>query len=556
MTEKEFVELIGPLAAADYKESGILASITAAQACLESGYGSTDLAQNANNLFGMKETLSGNTWDSVWDGTSVYRKKTAEQDKNGNVYYVWANFRKYPSIQESIRDHSLYLTQARNGSALRYAGLVGCQDYRRAAQIIKDGGYATDVQYVSKLCSLIERWNLTQYDKEVETVSVTIHREHISQRNINGTGNPCKYIVIHETDNYSKGAGAKTHAKAQHDGNFADMSVHYYCGSDGIYQAAEHTCKCWHIGREYGGNHSIHDATNNNSIGIEICVNSDGNYTVARQNAIELVKYLLQTTGIPASRVIRHFDAKGKYCPRKMLDTPSLWTDFKNQISGASGGSSVISGAYQTGVYRVTVDDLTIRTGPSTKYEACGNITDHGSYTITEIQNTCWGKLLSGAGWICIDRDFCEYAEHTPDQGVANTIIAAGQIHANNFAGCGLEIDGIRGTDTKKAGIKVVQHAMNLDYGTNLEEDGVWGEKSAAALEGHYVKKGETQYMVTALEILFMLRGIECGGVESPGVFGDGLYDAVYTYKKEKKWDPVNGSAGKGTFISLMGVFA
>ena len=42
MTEKEFVELIGPLAAADYKESGILASITAAQACLESGYGSTE----------------------------------------------------------------------------------------------------------------------------------------------------------------------------------------------------------------------------------------------------------------------------------------------------------------------------------------------------------------------------------------------------------------------------------------------------------------------------------------------------------------------------------
>lgn len=556
MTEKEFVELIGPLAAADYKESGILASITAAQACLESGYGSTDLAQNANNLFGMKETLSGNTWGSVWDGTSVYRKKTAEQDKNGNVYYVWANFRKYPSIQESIRDHSLYLTQARNGSALRYAGLAGCQDYRKAAQIIKDGGYATDVQYVSKLCSLIERLNLTQYDKEVETVSVTIHREYISQRNINGTGNPCKYIVIHETDNYSKGAGAKTHAKAQHDGNFADMSVHYYCGSDGIYQAAEHTCKCWHIGREYGGDHSIHDATNNNSIGIEICVNQDGNYTTARQNAIELVKYLLQTTGIPASRVIRHFDAKGKYCPRKMLDDPALWTDFKAQIQGASGGSSAVSGIYQTGVYRVTVDDLTIRTGPSTKYEACGSITDHGSYTITEIQNTCWGKLLSGAGWICVDRDFCEYAEGTSDQSVANTIIAAGQIHANNFAWCGLEIDGIRGADTKKAGIKVVQHAMNLDYGTNLEEDGIWGEKSAAALEGHYVKKGETQHMVTALEILFMLRGIECGGVESPGVFGEGLYDAVYAYKKKKKWNPVNGTAGKGTFISLMGVSA
>ena len=328
--------MIGPLARQDMQQSGILASITVAQACLESGYGSTDLAKKANNLFGMKKTLSGNTWTSVWDGKSTYAKQTAEQDKNGNEYYVWAHFRKYPNIQTSIRDHSLYLTQALNGNKLRYAGLAGCRDYKRAAQLIKDGGYATDVKYVSKICRLIERWNLTQYDKEVNAVGITINRDYISQRNINGTGNPCKYIVIHETDNYSRGAGAKKHAKAQHDGNFADMSVHYYCGSDGIYQAAERTCKCWHIGREYGGNHSVKDATNNNSIGIEICVNADGNYTTARANAIKLVQYLIRTTGIPASKVIRHYDAKGKHCPRKMLDTPALWTDFKKQISTGS----------------------------------------------------------------------------------------------------------------------------------------------------------------------------------------------------------------------------
>lgn len=163
-----------------------------------------------------------------------------------------------------------------------------------------------------------------------------INRDYISQRNINGTGNPCKYIVIHETDNYNKGADAKCHAKAQHDGSFKDMSVHYYCGSDGVYQAAEHTCKCWHVGRTYVSTPNNPDCTNNNSIGIEICVNSDGNYTVARQNAIDLVKHLLATTGIPADRVIRHYDAKGKHCPRKMLDTPSLWADFKNQIQGVA----------------------------------------------------------------------------------------------------------------------------------------------------------------------------------------------------------------------------
>ena len=65
MTEKEFVEKIGNLAAEDMRTSGILASVTAAQACLESGYGSTELAKNANNLFGMKTTLSNNTWEKA-----------------------------------------------------------------------------------------------------------------------------------------------------------------------------------------------------------------------------------------------------------------------------------------------------------------------------------------------------------------------------------------------------------------------------------------------------------------------------------------------------------
>lgn len=166
MTEKEFVEKIGPLAREDMAASGILASITAAQACLESGYGSTELAVSANNLFGMKCSLSGNTWDSVWDGVSKYTKKTNEQKPDGTVYIITADFRKYPDILTSIKDHSCYLNGAMNGGMKRYEGLSGEKDYRRAAEIIKAGEYATDISYVDKLCSLIERWNLTQYDKE------------------------------------------------------------------------------------------------------------------------------------------------------------------------------------------------------------------------------------------------------------------------------------------------------------------------------------------------------------------------------------------------------
>lgn len=158
MSEKDFVTKIAPYAMKDAEASGILASVTMAQAILESGYGSTDLAVNANNLFGMKCSLSGNTWKSVWDGTSKYTKTTKEQKKNGEEYSVVADFRAYPDIQASINDHSLYLLGAMKGAAKRYEGLSGEADYRKAIQIIKNGGYATDVTYVEKICSIIERW--------------------------------------------------------------------------------------------------------------------------------------------------------------------------------------------------------------------------------------------------------------------------------------------------------------------------------------------------------------------------------------------------------------
>lgn len=81
MSNQEFINRIGNLAVKDMKESGILASITIAQACLESGYGCEELAIRANNLFGMKCVLSGNTWSSVWDGESKYTKKQKSRNR-------------------------------------------------------------------------------------------------------------------------------------------------------------------------------------------------------------------------------------------------------------------------------------------------------------------------------------------------------------------------------------------------------------------------------------------------------------------------------------------
>lgn len=165
LSEADAIKRVGALFTADQKKNGILASVSLAQFILESGYGKSELAQNANNLFGMKCSLSGNTWsDSSWDGKSKYTKKTQEQNADGSYETITADFRKYSCIEDSIADHSAYLLGAMNGKKLRYDGLKSCADYKRAAQIIKDGGYATSLDYVEKLCFIIEKWKLSDYD--------------------------------------------------------------------------------------------------------------------------------------------------------------------------------------------------------------------------------------------------------------------------------------------------------------------------------------------------------------------------------------------------------
>lgn len=163
LTEEEFINLIAPLAQQDMKKSGILASVTIAQAILESGYGSSALGMEANNLFGMKASLSGNTWPSKWGGKTFV--KYTQEYLNKKWYTISDTFRAYDSFAESIADHSAYLTYAMNGSKLRYEGVVGNTSYKKTVKLIKKGGYATDPKYVTKVCSLIKKYKLTKYDK-------------------------------------------------------------------------------------------------------------------------------------------------------------------------------------------------------------------------------------------------------------------------------------------------------------------------------------------------------------------------------------------------------
>lgn len=149
MAAADFIKKLAPGAQKVYKKYNVLASLVIAQGCLESGFGASDLSKQAYNLFGVKGTYKGK-YVLMW---------TKEQDKHGNETRVQAPFRKYPSFAESLEDlGSLYTRLS------RYKAVVGEKDYQKATAAVAKGGYATDINYATKLNSIIFTYKLTQYD--------------------------------------------------------------------------------------------------------------------------------------------------------------------------------------------------------------------------------------------------------------------------------------------------------------------------------------------------------------------------------------------------------
>lgn len=142
-----------------------------------------------------------------------------------------------------------------------------------------------------------------------------------------GKGNPVQYIVIHETANTNKGADANAHARLQYNGNSRNASWHYTVDDEEVYQSFEDTYKCWHAGSKF---------YNERSIGIEICVNSDGNFKKAVENAAELTKLLMDKYNIPKANVVQHNKSSGKDCPKFLRNGSKgvTWNDFLAMLDG------------------------------------------------------------------------------------------------------------------------------------------------------------------------------------------------------------------------------
>ena len=138
------------------------------------------------------------------------------------------------------------------------------------------------------------------------------------------------YIVIHDTGNTAKGANANAHFN-YFNGGERGASADFFVDDTQVLQINDYnTYYTYHVG-DGKGKYGI---TNSNSIGVEICVNSDGDYNKAFENAVQLTKQLMTELNISAERVVRHYDASRKNCPASMsADGWRLWDRFKEKIT-------------------------------------------------------------------------------------------------------------------------------------------------------------------------------------------------------------------------------
>lgn len=167
-SKDDFINLIAPLAQKAWKTEKILPSLTIAQAILESDWGRSELARNANALFGIK---------SHTDPThKKFYTKTTWEYSGGKYIEIEAKFKAYNSWEESIKDRSKYLAKRYIGGVHIYKDLIGETNYKMACEKIYKAGYATDPNYPKKLINIIEKYNLDRFDED-NTVSGEVTKD-------------------------------------------------------------------------------------------------------------------------------------------------------------------------------------------------------------------------------------------------------------------------------------------------------------------------------------------------------------------------------------------
>lgn len=371
----------------------VKATYSLAQAIKEFGWdrskrgGSPPNHWDANNAFGIK--VGGGKPNDYWDGRG--EGWNTHENVGGSRKPVKDAFRIYDSLWHSCMDHARLLTEKdiyikadlpNKTTAHDWGYALGVAGYYTTNNPGEIEEYASDLQGVYDFNHFDKLEILVQQVKEVLARSgggmvtpggVAIpgsewmpqnslggiqvsNGNRITKNFRKGNNRRIEYIVIHDTANTDEGADAKVHFN-YFNTNSRGASAHYVVDDHSIIQCVDDKNIAFHCGDSKRGQYDrTISCSNNNSIGIEMCVNKDGSFKTTVQKTLYLTKQLMMRYNIPLNRVIRHHDVTGKICPQQFqANNWRMWGYFKRDLqylvqgSNASGMGPIYGGG-ATGV--------------------------------------------------------------------------------------------------------------------------------------------------------------------------------------------------------------
>lgn len=160
MTKEQFIEKIAPIIVRYAPQYNILCpSAVIAQAVLESGSGTSELAQNANNFFGLKYKAG-----RCPTSNGVYIKNGSEQNPDGSYISSVVQWCKFNNIEDCVIGYFDFINIS------RYSNLKGVTDPKKYLENIRADGYATSLKYVENVYRIVETYNLTRFDNNKEEI--------------------------------------------------------------------------------------------------------------------------------------------------------------------------------------------------------------------------------------------------------------------------------------------------------------------------------------------------------------------------------------------------
>ena len=404
MNTTEFIEKIGAYVQKYAPAYGICVhSPIIAQAVLESARGTSELAVNANNYFGLKYKPG-----RCPTATGSYTKVGSEQKADGTYTSASMQWFVFPDMEACVRGYFDFINNS------RYANLKGVTDPGEYLQNIRADGYATSLKYVDNLMAVIREYDLIRFDgKKVESMSNSTLATYtrISPNKTSPRNHKIDTITIHcmagdlTVERCGEGFAKRTRMASSNYGIGSDGRIGLYveekdrswCSSNKANDMRAVTIEVANDGGAATGWH-VSDAAMTSLIALvtDIC----------RRNGIKQLlwkgdKSLIGQVDKQNMTVHRWF--KNKACPGDYLYGKHAYIAAEvNKRLGVTAAQPEPA-QQPTGTYkvRITANTLNVRAGAGTSYKVTTTVNKGGIYTITAEQNG-WGKLKSGAGWISL----------------------------------------------------------------------------------------------------------------------------------------------------------